>query len=308
MVFADTYLQPNAPDPVLSEAAVVAAAGKHAHDVGRLLEVDESGGEARAYMLAGGVVVKTQRPHRLRPRTSLTKEALFLQELDRAGEFAVPVVLGHGHVEGIEYLCLTRMAGVASRHVYLDPSQRSEMLQNLGALLRSIHDIDQSRLLGSELIPGDKSPSDLRQRFSDSFSRLADALESDQIWRGDLDIRLIGEQQIDQLPTDTGPVALHSNPGPEHVFVDPSTGKFTGIIDFGDAYRSHPALDLRPWRQSADIADALNGYQGSGPLRPGFQQVVTTGLIMAELGQVARGRQDAQSAAIRVRELSRSSQ
>jgi len=182
------------------------------------------------------------------------------------------------------------------------------MLQNLGALLRSIHDIDQSRLLGSELIPGDKSPSDLRQRFSDSFSRLADALESDQIWRGDLDIRLIGEQQIDQLPTDTGPVALHSNPGPEHVFVDPSTGKFTGIIDFGDAYRSHPALDLRPWRQSADIADALNGYQGSGPLRPGFQQVVTTGLIMAELGQVARGRQDAQSAAIRVRELSRSSQ
>src|SRR5262252_8052424 len=81
MVFADTYLQPNAPDPVLSEAAVVAAAAKHARDVGRLLEVDESGGEARAYMLEGGLVLKTQRPHRLRPRTSLAKEALFLQEL-----------------------------------------------------------------------------------------------------------------------------------------------------------------------------------------------------------------------------------
>jgi aminoglycoside phosphotransferase len=116
VVFTDTYLQPSAPDPVLSERAVVAAAARHVPDVGRLLEVDESGGEARAYMLDGGVVVKTQRPHRLRPRTSLAKETEFLQELSRAGDFPVPRVLGYGHVEGIEYLCLTRIQGVASPH------------------------------------------------------------------------------------------------------------------------------------------------------------------------------------------------
>jgi len=307
MVFADTYLQPNAPDPVLSEAAVVAAAAKHALDVGRLLEVDESGGEARAYMLEGGLVLKTQRPHRLRPRTSLAKEALFLQELERTGDFLVPKVLGYGHVEGIEYLCLSRMPGIASRHVQLDPAHRSEMLQTLGALLRAIHDIEQSQLRTSGLIPGDDSPSDLRQRFSDAFSRLADTLEADETWRGDVDIRQVAQQEIDLLPSGTEPVALHSNPGPEHVFVDPDTGQFTGIIDFGDAYRSHPALDLRPWRQPTDVVDVLTGYRASGPLPTGFEQVVTTGLIMAELGQVTRGRQDPQSAAIRVQELRRSS-
>lgn len=303
MVFADTYLQPDAPDPVLSEATVVAAAARHVNNVGRLLEVDESGGEARAYILDRGVVVKTQRPHRLRPRTSLAKEALFLQELDRTGGFPAPKVLGHGHVEGIEYLCLTRIPGVASGHVELDQGQRTELLHTLGAVLRSIHQVDQSGLRASDLMPGDDKPSDLAQRFHDAFTRLADALSPDPTWRGDLDIRQIAKEQIHCLPDTTEPVALHSNPGPEHVFVDPSTGRFTGIIDFGDAYRSHPALDLRPWRQPADAADLLIGYQAAGSLPAGFEDVLATCLIMAELGQVARGRHDSQSAVLRVRQL-----
>lgn len=303
MVFADIYPQPGAPDPVLSEDAVIAAASQHVRDVGRLLEIDESGGEARAYMLDGDVVVKTQRPHRLRPRTSLAKEAFFLRELQRIGDFPVPKVHGYGRVEGIEYLCLHRMPGVASRHVQLSPRQRSEMLRTLGGVLRSIHDIDQSRLRDSELIPGDNTPHDLRQRFSDAFTRLADALDSDKTWHGDLDIRRLADQRIDSLPDSTEPVALHSNPGPEHVFVDPSTGRFTGIIDFGDAYRSHPALDLRPWPQAADATELLAGYQTSAGLPKGFENVAATCLIMAELGQVARGRRDPQAAATTILEL-----
>ncbi|HEV2377348.1 MAG TPA: aminoglycoside phosphotransferase family protein [Streptosporangiaceae bacterium] len=305
MVFRDTYLQPNAPDPVLSEKAVVAAAARHVPGAGPLLEVDESGGEARAYMLAGSVVLKTQRPHRLRPRTSLAKEALFLQELDRAGEFPVPKILGYGHVEGIEYLCLTRIPGVASQHVNLDTPQRSPLLRTLGAVLRSIHQIDQTRLRASELVPGDDKPADIRQRFSDTFERLADALTGDTTWQGDLDIRQLASRLTARLPASSEPVALHSNPGPEHVFVDPSTGHFTGLIDFGDAYRSHPALDLRPWRQPTDLADLLAGYQATAPLPDGFEDVVSTCMIMAELGQVVRGKQDPQSAAARIQELRR---
>jgi aminoglycoside phosphotransferase (APT) family kinase protein len=304
VVFTDTYLQPSAPDPVLSERAVVAAAARHVPDVGRLLEVDESGGEARAYMLDGGVVVKTQRPHRLRPRTSLAKETEFLQELSRAGDFPVPRVLGYGHVEGIEYLCLTRIQGVAARHAQLSAEQRTRMLHTLGNVLRAVHQIDQSRLRDSDLMPGDNRPTDLRQRFTDAFGRLAETLGSDQTWRGDLDIRQLASRLIDRLPGNTEPVALHSNPGPEHVFVDPATGRFTGVIDFGDAYRSHPALDLRPWRQSADVANLVAGYQAAGPLSSGFEDVVSTCLVMAELGQVARAKKDPQSAAARIRELS----
>jgi aminoglycoside phosphotransferase (APT) family kinase protein len=212
-------------------------------------------------------------------------------------------VLGCGQVEGIEYLCLTRVAGVASRDAELSAEQRSELLRTLGEVLRTLHGIDQSRLRASDLMPGDNRPADLPQRFQDAFGRLAEALVADDTWRGDLDIRQLANRLIDRLPNDAQPVALHSNPGPEHLFVDQATGRFSGLIDFGDAYRSHPALDLRPWRRTADVADILSGYRVGGPLPGGFEQVVSTTLIMAELGQVARGGQDSRAAAARVREL-----
>ena len=61
-------------------------------------------------------------------------------------------------------------------------------------------------------------------------------------------------------------VALHSNPGPEHTFVDPETQEFRGLIDFGDAYIGHPAADLR-WPRREDRLALLQGYgepQGDG--------------------------------------------
>jgi hygromycin-B 7''-O-kinase len=88
-------------------------------------------------------------------------------------------------------------------------------------------------------------------------------------------------------------------PCPEHVFVDPAAG----FIDFGDAYRSHPAMDLRPWRQPGDTADLLAGYRSGGPLPNGFEEVLTACHIMAELSQVARGTRDVAAAAARIREL-----
>jgi len=58
---ADTYSQPDAPDMVLPEGIVLGLARAHmsAPDlISSVLAVDESGGEARAYLLDGGVVVK----------------------------------------------------------------------------------------------------------------------------------------------------------------------------------------------------------------------------------------------------------
>src|SRR5215218_2851410 len=175
MIFVDTYLQPDAPDPVLEEQDILDAARQHAPDVGPLLEIDESGGEARAYLLDGGVVMKTQRPHR--PRPSLSKEALFLRALEREDGLPVPRVLGHGHVQGIEYLCITRVAGTPIRDVDLTPAQRAAVLEDLGRTLRRIHSIDQTGLARSGLLPGDSTGTDLRVRYSDTFERLAEALE-----------------------------------------------------------------------------------------------------------------------------------
>jgi len=65
--------------------------------------------------------------------------------------------------------------------------------------------------------------------------------------------------------------ALHSNPGPEHVFVK-ADGTFSGVIDFGDSYISHPICDFR----STPVRDRgmlLAGYQSITKLSSNFKQM-----------------------------------
>src|SRR5207248_7012433 len=80
------------------------------------------------------------------------------------------------------------------------------------------------------------------------------------------------------------PVPLHSNPGPEHVFVDPETLRFTGVIDLGDAYLSHPALDFRRWAQPADRLALMAGYaddkQLSDAFHPNWRAISVTMLML----------------------------
>ena len=74
------------------------------------------------------------------------------------------------------------------------------------------------------------------------------------------------------LPPSQDFVALHANPGPPHTFVDPSTGRFQGLIDFGDAYISHPALDVWRWRWRDERAAVLAGYTADAPVSDDFMQ------------------------------------
>ena len=69
----------------------------------------------------------------------------------------------------------------------------------------------------------------------------------------------IGRRLMQTMPDVKNIVALHSNPGPEHTFVDPVSGRLTSLIDFGDAYFSHPVNDLRRYRSPADRQAVLDG-------------------------------------------------
>ncbi len=44
----------------------------------------------------------------------------------------------------------------------------------------------------------------------------------------------------------------------------------TGLIDFGDSYLSHPAMDLRSWPDPTDRVALHNVYLGSRPAQPHF--------------------------------------
>lgn len=303
VVFADVYLQPDAADPVLDERVVIEVARRHAPGAGPPVEVDESGGEARAYLLHGDVVVKAQRPHRRRPRTSLAKEAFLLGELHRQVDLPLPRVLGHGRVGATEYLCLTRVPGTPLARTDLGADARRHALGALGRTLRTIHGVDQSVLAASDLLPGDRTAAELRPRLTGIFARLAAAFERDPRLSAIADVRRIAVERLAAVPDGPDPVSLHSNPGPEHTFVDPGSGELTGLIDFGDAYRTHPAFDLRPWLAADDATSILDGYQSAGPLPPHFEDVHRTVLLAGALDRAARGKDTPEQASATVERL-----
>ncbi|MHB1928055.1 MAG: phosphotransferase family protein [Acidimicrobiales bacterium] len=252
--------------------------------------VDESGGEARAYLCDNDVVVKTQRPHRLRPRTSLEKEAFILDQLAAHASLPLPRVLGYGREPDVEYIVMSRIPGVPLEAAPLAGAARAGALEALGATLRRIHDVDQSTMETSALIPGDRSGADLRDRLASSFENLTADLAPDGRLAGELDLREVAVRCLKGLPASPRLVTLHSNPGPEHCFVDAESGQFTGLIDFGDAYRSHPALDVRSWFSLDDSRHMLAGYRDAGPQLPDdFDQVWRAGIIVTELRLASRG-------------------
>ncbi len=284
----DIYLQPDAPDPVLDEATVLALARRHVPGARAVRAVDETGGEARAYAVDEGVVVKTQRPHRLRARTSQEKEAFFLGQLARFPDIPAPRVLGYGRERGVEYTCLTRMPGVAVRRATVVGAARAAMLRDLGRTLRRIHGIPQGEILASGLFPGDRSPDDLRARLAEAFDDAVGAVRAaSDAWGLATGPDEVARRALAALPASDVRVALHSNPAPEHTFVDPATGAYTGTIDFGDAYIGHPALDLRRWRDPADREALFAGYGAEAPVDDEFVAVWRVAQALADLAAIA---------------------
>jgi Ser/Thr protein kinase RdoA (MazF antagonist) len=156
-------------------------------------------------------------------------------------------------------------------------------------VLREIHALPQESLAASGLFPGDRTVDDLRARLAEAFDEALAALEhAGGRWQLARSPRHVVDAALAALPDTTAFVALHSNPGPEHTFVDPVTHTYTGTIDLGDAYISHPALDLRRWADPADREALLTGYQAVGPIDTTFMGVWRVTQVWADMVAVAR--------------------
>jgi hygromycin-B 7''-O-kinase len=295
---ADVYLQPDAADPVLPAELVLGLARTHLPDrvrLGGLRAVDESGGEARVYLFDGDVVVKTQRPHRLRPRTSLAKEAALLTALAEPLGGRIPVLFGYDQVVdpeagAVEFLVMGRVRGRAVRHVEIPAATRAALLGEVGRVLRTVHALDIAAAGCAELIPTDGDAARLRRRLELGLADVVEELSAHPAgWTLPLSPAEVAARAVAVLPAEltAGPVVLHSNPGPTHVFIDPG-GRFTGLIDFGDAYRSHPALDLRAWPDPADRLLLREAYLDGARADAEFDTVWTVAMIYADLTAVAR--------------------
>jgi aminoglycoside phosphotransferase (APT) family kinase protein len=287
----DVYIQADATDPVLDSELVLSLARRHVPGVRAVTGVDESGGEARTYAIDAEIIFKTQRPQQLRPRTSLQKENFFLKQIAaRLPDLRVPRVLGYGR-EGkhLEYTVMTRVSGVALRNANLDGAARLEVMRELGCTLRHIHQLPQAPFVASGLFPGDTSAADTLARFTELFDDSVTRIRQEKRpWSLPLSPEQLGQRALAILPQGGERVALHSNPWHEHTFVDPATGKYSGLIDFGDAYISHPALDLRRWRTREERAALLEGYTRQQPVEEEFMQTWLVAQVAGNLAAIAQ--------------------
>lgn len=307
VITQDVYLQPDAPDPVLDAETVLDLARRHLPTVTAVTAVDETGGEARAYLLDDCYVVKTQRPHRLRPRTSLSKEVFYLRQIEQAmPEPRVPRILGYGKEGSVEYTLMTRIPGVALRDVVLEGEPRRAALVELGQTLARLHALPLFPFESSGLFPGDKDDSEVNARLEHSLRQALGALAThDDALARDARLQALPDRLLNGAPSAGRRVALHSNPGPEHVFVDPSSLYFQGLIDFGDAYISHPSLDLRRWTSPLDSAALLDGYGNEAEVDEGFRRILRVGHVIALVDTMTRRPARRQAALEELRTLAR---
>lgn len=284
------YLQPDAPDPVLPEAEVLRCVRRFVPNAKAVTRVDESGGEARTYFVDESIVLKVQRPQQVRVGTSLAREVFFLNQLAAAAPgLPVPRVLGYDReTHLLEYNIQTRMPGVACADANLPPDARREVIFGMGRLLRRLHAIPQQPLRDSAHFPTDRTPADFKRRLSEYFDVAAGRLaENGRAWPLEIAFEAVQERALAALPASQDFVALHSNPGPTHAFVDPGTGRLQGLIDFGDAYISHPALDVWRWRWPAERAAALAGYSADAPVSGDFMRTWKAVTVAASVILVA---------------------
>jgi hygromycin-B 7''-O-kinase len=303
MLPSDTYSQPTAADPVLDARTVLDLVRRHGVRCSAVTSIDETGGEARVYGLDDHLVLKVQRPHRLRPRTSLAKEVFFLTQLAAYPDIVVPHVLGHGRHETTDYIVMTRMPGVSALTVELTGVHRRDVLHALGGTLRRLHALPQAPFYDSALFPGSRTRETFLERVQANLAQAVQVIETTpHLWPFDLAPADLGARVLAMLPAAVELVALHSNPGPVHTFVRPDTLAFVGLIDFGDAYISHPALDWR-WPTHADRVALMQGYCAETPVTDQFMGAWHAGLILSDMAALATRPETRPQALERLRDL-----
>jgi hygromycin-B 7''-O-kinase len=283
MLPTDIYSQPNAADPVLDERTVLDMVRRHGARCSAVTSIDEMGGEARVYVIDDHLVLKVQRPHRLRPRTSLAKETFFLHQLAACPDIVVPQVLGYGRHDSVEYIVMTRMPGVSALTVECTGVQRLAVLHQLGRTLRRLHSLPQAPFYGSALFPGTRTREAFVERARANLVHAVQVISATpNLWQLDVSPADLASRALVALPASVELVALHSNPGPVHTFIRPDTLEFVGLIDFGDAYISHPALDWR-WPTHTDRVALLHGYCDETPATNEFMAAWRAALVLSDM-------------------------
>lgn len=186
-----------------------------------------------------------------------------------------------------EFMIVSAVPGTDLQHDPLEGDSLAAVLEGYGALLRRLHSIElegfgdlefQDAKVGDPIGPFDDHASSIRRGLDWSLPYVIEKrlLSADRV-------SLIEEILVRNDEIVSGPargVFLHDDPGLDHLFVDRSSMRITGLIDF-EPKSGDPAWDPAVFAYHyPDLAGHL--YSGYGPLPDDFDdRLVFYGLLRA---------------------------
>ena len=269
-----------------------------------MTRVDETGGEARAYVLDDRVVLKVQRPHRLRPRTSLEKEAFFLQQLATYPDIVVPQVLGYGRQDTIEYLVMTHMPGVPALSVELTGVHRHNVLHQLGRTLRRLHALPQAPFSDSPLFPGTRTREAFVERVRANLAQAVQVIgDTPDLWQLDVAPADLASRVLAALPASSRPGGAAREPRAGPYLCPARDPRFCRPDRFRRCLHqsSRPRLALADPRGPCRPAARLLCRQHRQPTR--FWPPGTPVLVLSDMATLATRPQTRPQALERLRDL-----
>ena len=144
------------------------------------------------------------------------------------------------------------------------------MLFELGTELRKIHDMDLRPFLETGLFPHDDIK-DLTERLQRRYQYAIQKKEGLSQEKISIELTALNND-LNNIHNSDDYVVLHANPYIPHVYVNERTHKYTGIIDFGDAYIGHPIFDMWYWKVKSRKM-LLTGYVSKKPVSDSFNKI-----------------------------------
>ncbi|MPZ15008.1 MAG: phosphotransferase [Chloroflexi bacterium] len=240
----------------ISSVRALELARRHVPDAQRVTAVSERGWRHVAFEIDGEFVLKVRCP--AAPKDEVTREATVLRYLEQTSNIPAPRLVAVGDEPRIGvYSCLTRMPGISLQH-YGRPWPVGSVEATAGAAAQ-LHGLPVTPLREGQAVPLLDIELLWRMGIEDLAARgYVDAAGERALTRRYLrDEKLCGAERA---------VLLHRDLWPENCFVDADTGRFVGIIDFGDA-----ALGPAAWEFGlAELPTA----EWSGRLQAAYQAMV----------------------------------
>ncbi|AQZ70594.1 aminoglycoside phosphotransferase [[Actinomadura] parvosata subsp. kistnae] len=232
-----------------SDAALSAIARRHGVAAGRVRPLPP-GVANHVFLLGDDLVLRVPRAAEFLP--DLVKEAAVIPVALRAGVRTPEVVAFDDSCSEVDvpYMVLTRAPGADLARLGLSEGDAAGLCREVGRELGKLH--------GSASVPAGVPTED---DTGDPWELTGRLLAEGWIDAGTAR-RLTGwfDRLSPHLPASPSPVLVHGDVAPQNLLVSPGTTRLSGIVDWGDAARSDPAVDFAKMPLTC-VPALLDGYR-----------------------------------------------